>query len=148
MGLGMRGTCTLSPWAKISSFSCSFQKSWSNTRLAQWQIKDFPNYGGINLQGGSANLLFDQNFPKKLCENERNWTQREPLLLRSTNVASPLSPQRSVPPGKSLICHCIAPKIRKISTVYRVWAALLQIMSQNCHLPKEFNWFFTEIMHR
>ena len=41
-------------------------------RVADPRLSD----GGAPIPRGGANLLFSQPFPKKLHENERNWTER------------------------------------------------------------------------
>ena len=41
----------------------------------QWLIQDFPEKEGPTPKE-HANILFGQNFPKKLHENDKNWTEK------------------------------------------------------------------------
>ena len=40
----------------------------------QWRVQDFPD-GGANPPGWGCQPIIWPNFPRKLHENERNWTQ-------------------------------------------------------------------------
>ena len=45
--------------------------------ITQWFIQDFPDGGKVcQLQRWGANLLLAQICPKKLLENEKNWSER------------------------------------------------------------------------